>query len=218
MLPRQLSLPLGFVPSFAAADFIADASNAEARAWLGEPARWPNGRLALFGEAGRGKTHLLNVWAESATARVVEGAGLRRPVFAPGPLAVDDADLAEPEALLHTMNAAMEGGHRLLLAAREAPGRWRVALPDLQSRLRATTAAGLGEPSDAMRAVLLARLLAERQLALAEANRAWLLTHVPRSAGVLREVVARLDRISLAVGRAPTRGLLMEVVEGLEAD
>ena len=106
----------------------------------------------------------------------------------------------------------------LLLAARDAPGRWGARLPDLDSRLRARAAAGLGAPSDAMRAVLLARLLSERQLALPAGQQAWLLERLPRSAAVLREVAARLDRASLASGRAPTRALVAAVVEGLEED
>lgn len=217
-MARQLPLPLGLAPSYPAADFIADLSNAAARAWLADPARWPNARLALYGESGRGKTHLLHVWAESAGASVVEGAGLRRPVFPTGPVALDDADLAAPEPLLHTLNAAAEAAHPVLLASREPPGRWPVALADLRSRLRATAAAELGEPSDAMRAALLARLLADRQMTLAEVHQGWLLAHVARSAGTLREAVARLDRASLALGRPPTRALLAQVVAAMEAD
>ena len=218
MTPRQLPLPLGFAPGYAASDFIADSSNAAARLWLADPGRWPNGRLALHGEAGRGKTHLLHVWAAQAGARLVDGAGLRLPLLAGEIAAIDDADLAAPEALLHTLNASAEAGHRVLLAAREPPGRWPVALPDLRSRLRATLAAGLDVPSDAMRAALLVRLLADRQLSLAMPLQDWLLTRLPRSAATLREVVARLDRASLAHGRALSRPLLADVLAGLRND
>ena len=172
----------------------------------------------MYGEAGRGKTHLLHIWAEETGARVVDGAGLRLPLLAGGTLGVDDADLAGEEALLHTVNACAEAGHTVLLASREAPARWMVRLPDLQSRLRATTAVGLAEPSDAMRAVLLSRLLSERQLVVLAGHQAWMLEHLPRSAGVLREVAARLDRASLAMGRAVTRALLADVVERLDEE
>ena len=215
---RQLALPLGFAPGYAAADFIGDASNASAQAWLRDPGRWPNGRLALHGAAGRGKTHLLHAWAARTGAAVVEGAGLRQPLLAGSAVAVDDGDLAGELALLHTLNAAAEAGRPVLLAAREPPGRWAAALPDLRSRLRATVATGLDAPSDALLAGLLARLLSERQLALAPGHQDWLLARLPRSAAALREVVARLDRLSLAHGRAVTRPLLADALEGLEMD
>ncbi len=218
MMARQLPLPLGFAPGYAAADFINDESNAVARAWLADPARWPNWRLALHGDAGLGKTHLLHVWADQAGATLVDGPGLRKPLLAGGIAAIDDADLADPEALLHTLNASAEAGHCVLLAAREPPGRWPVALPDLRSRLRATLATELAMPTDALCAALLVRLLSERQLTLAAPLQDWLLARLPRSAGILREVVARLDRASLAYGRALTRPLLADVLAALDMD
>ena len=77
------------------------ASNAEARAWLAAqgPDKWPGGRLALWGEEGTGKTHLLHAWAYREGAAVLYGPELRhwhaeaRARVAPWALAVDDADL-----------------------------------------------------------------------------------------------------------------------------
>ena len=70
-------------------------------------------------------------------------------------------------ALLHLLNAAGEAGLPILLAAPAPPSRWPVRLPDLASRLRAITAVEIGPPEDALLRTLLARLLAERQLASA---------------------------------------------------
>ena len=38
---KQLPLPFAQFHSFAAADLVADASNAAALAWLAAPERWP---------------------------------------------------------------------------------------------------------------------------------------------------------------------------------
>ncbi len=56
---RQFILPLPLPVSADRADFIEDASNADALAWLDRPETWPGGRLAVFGPAGVGKSHLL---------------------------------------------------------------------------------------------------------------------------------------------------------------
>ncbi|MBY0336028.1 MAG: DNA replication protein, partial [Acetobacteraceae bacterium] len=74
---RQLPLPIEPAPSFAAADFIPDESNAEAREWLARPTDWPAGRLALVGPAGSGKTHLLRATAAARGWALLEGPGLR---------------------------------------------------------------------------------------------------------------------------------------------
>jgi chromosomal replication initiation ATPase DnaA len=196
----QLPLPIFPGPAYAAVDFCEAFSNAEACAWLRRTNDWPDRRLALWGEAGRGKTHLLHIWAARTGAARWSGAVPTRQ-FEPLPqagVALDDADrVADEIALLHFLNAAREAGVPVLLAARAAPSRWPVGLPDLISRLRAVVAVELGPPEDALLDALIARLFADRQLRNLEPVQEWLVRHLPRSAAVLREAVARLDAASL---------------------
>jgi chromosomal replication initiation ATPase DnaA len=208
---RQMALPFTHEPGYDPADFLADASNAEALAWLEAP--WPGGRLAVWGGAGCGKTHLLHVWAARTGAAVVPGPALASPVGGVG-LAIDDADAAEERALLHQLNAAAEAGCPVLLAARLAPSRWPTRLPDLASRLRATTAVEVAAPDEGMLATLFASLLAARQLAVPAALQQWLLLRLPREPAALREAAERLDRAAMAAGRRVTQGLAAEVLLG----
>jgi chromosomal replication initiation ATPase DnaA len=121
---------------------------------------------------------------------------------------LDDADcVADEEAFFHLINACAAAGLPLLLAGRAPPARWPVRLPDLASRLRATTAAGIGEPSEHLLASLLARHFSERQLLVPPGVQDWLLARLPREAAALVEAVERLDRAALAAGGAVTRGL-----------
>ncbi|MDA8249733.1 MAG: chromosomal replication initiator DnaA, partial [Rhodospirillales bacterium] len=162
---RQLALPFSHAPLYAV-DFLQMPSNAAALAWLARPADWPQRRLALWGEGGCGKTHLLHLWAGREAAALLAGPALPRREAAPAqPLAIDDADAAPERALLHLLNAAAESGLAVLLAGRTPPARWPVALPDLASRLRATAAVEIRPAEDELLRALLARLLAERQIA-----------------------------------------------------
>jgi len=217
---RQLPLPFRHRPGYAAADVFEGTSNAAALAWLHRTADWPQGRLALWGAEGSGKTHLLHVWAARAGATLLHGTVLRDAPLYPepppgGPLAVDEADLAAERPLLHLLNAAAEARQPVLLAGRAPPARWPVTLPDLASRLRALTAVEIGAADDAMLRALLARLLAERQLAVPEAVQDWLLQRLPRTPGAMREASARLDRAALAAGRPVTRALAAATLIGL---
>ena len=163
--PRQLPLPLPHTESHDPADLLEDASNREALAWLRRPEQWPNGRLALAGPPATGKTHMLRGLAAERGWPVLDGTGLRGLPEVPqeagaAGLALDDADCAPEEAaLLHLINICAERGQRLLLAGREPPARWPVALPDLRSRLRATAVAAVRPPEDALLAALLAQAL-----------------------------------------------------------
>ena len=182
---------------------MPDDSNKAALAFLANPGAWPAGRLALHGPAGVGKTHLAHVLAEARGWAWLTGAGLRGlpPAPASGSV-IDDADLVpDTAALFHAINAAREAGQPLLMLGRAPPARWHAAPPDLVSRLRATTTAAITEPSDALLAALLAKQLADRQLAVAPALQALLLLHVPRSAASVALAAARLDQLALASGR-----------------
>ena len=224
---RQLALPFAHRPRFVRADFIAAPSNAGALAWLDRDggAQWPDHRLALWGDAGCGKTHLLQVWARDHDALLLPGTALRgltalpeRRVGSGGGIAVDDADTATDEhALLHLLNMARERELPILMAGREAPSRWPVLLPDLASRLRATMAVALRRPEEALLRILLLRLLAERQLAVAQPVVEWLLLRLPRRADAMREAAQRLDQAALASGTAVTRALAASVLDELLA-
>jgi chromosomal replication initiation ATPase DnaA len=214
----QLLLPLPERHGFDPRDFVAAPSNQDALAWFDSD--WPERRLAIWGPAGCGKSHLLHIWAGRHGGAVLSGPALTESALTDpdklppgGFVALDDADLVKPdEVLFHLLNTARDRGLYLLLSGPTPPARWRVHLPDLSSRLRAITAVEIRPPDEALLSALLMRLLAERQLSVPAPVQAWLLARLPRSAAALRSAVARLDRESLITGRAITRPLAADVL------
>jgi chromosomal replication initiation ATPase DnaA len=213
---RQLALPFAEMQGFAVEDFCGAPSNALARDWLERPENWSNGRLVLWGEAGCGKTHLLHIWAAAHQATLLDGGTLHGLIRPTGPIAVDDADIVpDPRALLHLLNSAAEAHVPVLMTARTPPSRQSYKLADLGSRLRASEVVEIRAPEDELLALLLTRLTAERQLTLGIAVRNYLLTHLPRTAAVMREAVARLDRVAFDHGARLTRALAAELLADL---
>ena len=214
-MTRQLALPFAHEPAYVPDEFLRDASNEAAMAWL--EAAWPTLRLAIWGGPGCGKTHLLHVWAEGCGGTILPGAALTElPNLPDGDgIAVDDADAAPERALLHLLNSAAEDNCCVLLAARSAPARWMTRLPDLASRLRATPAVEISPPGDALLSELFGSLLAERQLFVPYAVQNWMLVRLPREPAVLREAAARLDDAAMAAGRRVTQALAADVVGAL---
>ena len=209
MSARQLALPFVHRSPFSVDGPIPSRSNETARALLAAgPTEWPSCRLCVWGPPGCGKTHLLHHWIGGRPGAVlVEAAAI--PLLAedgllPGAaLAIDDADqVAHETALLHVLNTAAERRVPLVLAARTSPARLRVTLPDLASRLRATLAAAIEPPEDDLLDALLARLLADRQLAVPPAVLRYMRQRLPREPEALREAAALLDHAALA-GRRP---------------
>ena len=96
-------------------------------------------------------------------------------------IAIDNGDRASERALLHLVNLCMETRRDILVAARHPPASWTVSLSDLDSRLRAVLAIGVGLPDDALLGAVLVKHFADRQLRVAPEVIAYLLTHMERS-------------------------------------
>ena len=213
----QLPLDLGFRPALGRADFLIAPCNAAAVAWIDRWPDWPAPALALWGPAGSGKTHLLEVWrarsqAAAIAPRALTSSALPQLLGASRAAAIDDAEGADEEALLHLYNMLAERQGHLLLAARLPPARWAIRLADLRSRLVAAPAVAVEAPDDALLGAVLVKLFADRQLRISEDLIAYLLPRIERSFAAAQAIVAALDEAALAGQRAVTVRLARDVI------
>jgi DnaA regulatory inactivator Hda len=212
-----LPLDLGFRPALGRADFLIAPCNAAAVAWIDRWPDWPAPALALWGPAGSGKTHLLEVWRARSNAvaiapQALASASLPQLIGSSRAAAIDDAQSADEEALLHLYNVLAERQGHLLLAAREPPARWAIRLADLRSRLVAAPAVCVQAPDDALLGAVLVKLFADRQLRISEDVIAYLLPRIERSFAAAQAIVAALDEAALADQRAITVRLARDLL------
>jgi chromosomal replication initiation ATPase DnaA len=223
---RQLPLDLGFASSYAAADYLVSASNADAFAWIERWPDWPGAGLALAGPTGCGKTHLAHLWRERSRATILDASALATadPSEILGPsracavdgIAAGALGAAAERTLLHLYNMANERRGHLLLCAELPPARWPVALPDLRSRLAALPCVAIAPPDDGLLEALLAKLFADRQLAVDRGTVMFIVARMERSFDAARRLVGSIDRAALASQRRPSLGLVREIMEELE--
>lgn len=211
-MTRQLPLALDHVASHAREDLVVGSANAEPLAWIDSWPRWAMPGLVLCGPQGSGKSHLASIWRRHAQAVPLE---LDRAidVVAPAPQraflleAVDEALASSPageRALLHAYNLIAQAGGTLLMTARDLPRAWSMGLPDLRSRILALPAAVLRAPDDAMIALVLGKLFADRQLAPDPDVLAFIVARTERSFARLAQLVEALDLAALAARRELT--------------
>ncbi len=225
-MTRQLPLDLAGPPSYGRADFLPAEANAAALAWIDRWPDWPGPASVLVGPAGSGKTHLLHLWAERAQALHLHGgeldhlqlASLLDVLGTARHVALDEADAVadRPNAeqqLFHLYNWLRERGGSLLLAARAAPARWPLRLPDLASRLRAAAVAEIGAPDDALLSAVLVKLFHDRQVTITEELVQYLVRRMERSLSAAVVMVDRIDRRTLADKRPVSIKLLREMTE-----
>ena len=217
----QLPLDLGHRTALDGLDFHVAASNREAVAWLDRWPDWPAAALAIHGPTGSGKTHLAHVWAGRSGAILLTAAALAgldaHRTAAAGPVAIDDLgetplDTAGERQLLHLYNGLVAAGHSLLLLGRRPPARWPLRLADLRSRLAAIPSVPVAMPDDELFAAGVAKLFADRQLAVGDDVLRYLGTRIERSFESARDIVTRLDRAALAAGRPVTLQLVRQIL------
>lgn len=218
---RQLSFDLPARAALGREDFFVAPANAMAVALIENWQNWPGRKLLLEGPKGAGKTHLVHVWAQAATARIVAAtslAGADIPDLASAPVAVEDVqeiagDLAAENALFHLHNLTFAEGHALLLTSDRPAARWGLQLPDLASRMQGTQATRLEAPDDRLLSAVLAKLFADRQLIPTPDTIPYLVARMDRAFDSAHLLVVQLDRAALSQGRAINRKLAAEVLE-----
>jgi chromosomal replication initiation ATPase DnaA len=217
-IPRQLALALDHAESFAREDFLSGPCNAAALALIDRWPDWAGQAVVLVGPEGAGKSHLAAIWAAAAGARFLAAralAGAALPAaLATGALVVEDlaAGQFDERALFHLLNLAREERAFVLLTARTPPAGWKLAIPDLASRLKALPVVALTAPDDVLLRGVLVKLFADRQLAVDESLVGFLVKRIERSIAAARAVVAELDREAMRQQRPLTRALAAEVL------
>lgn len=196
---RQIALPLGVEAGNGPSRIVVGSANAAVLDAFAKAADWPFRTAILSGPPRSGKSLLARWFAES-------GAGE----------AIDDADKADEHTLFHAWNRAQESGVPLLLATGE--GEWKVALPDLASRLGAALHLEIGAPDDAMIAELIDVHAGMRRLALDPSAAAYLVPRCQRSHMGVEQLVSAIDRLSLERKQPPTLAIWREALDEISGE
>ncbi|KAA8985272.1 MULTISPECIES: DnaA regulatory inactivator Hda [Gammaproteobacteria] len=227
--PSQFPLRIRLRDEAGFANFHAGSNGAVVERLQAWPVSADAGSLVLCGDAGAGKSHLLNavcLAAESAGLQPVSLSLREAAALAPealqgfegfDPVCLDDldglpADPAWQEALLHLFNRVQDAGGRLLIASRQPPAALDWALPDLASRLRALPVWQLALPDDDQRAAMLRARAENRGLAMPEEVTRYILRRAPRDPGQLLGLLDHLDEASLQQQRRLTVPFVRQVL------
>jgi hypothetical protein len=176
----QIALPLAAGSGAGPSRIVVGNANAGVIEALGSAESWPFRTAVLFGPPRSGKSLIGRWFAENGVGEVV-----------------DDAERIDETELFHRWNRAQESGRALLLICNGEEEGWRIALPDLKSRLGAALHLSIGAPDDAMLAELIALHAEHHRLILGEEAAAYLVPRAERSHLGVERLVGAIDRISL---------------------
>jgi hypothetical protein len=205
--PSQIALPLAAPEHAGVRRIVVGPANAAVIEALQAPERWPFSVAVLTGPPRSGKS-LLGHWAQG-----LHGADRLE--------VIDDAERADETALFHCWNAVQQGGTReggalLVIANVEgAEGGWRIALPDLASRIGGSLQLAVQPPDDAMAGELMLAHAEQRGLTLPEGAADYLVPRTIRSFAAIEALVAAIDRISLERQTPATMSVWRAALEAL---
>ena len=187
-------------------------------------------RVLLVGDAGSGKSHLLEAASEAASAGGTSVAFVPmrgwcsqhvdavRGLGRSGLMCIDDIDAVAgdrrwEEALLALLEAPASRQARVLLSAAASPSNIPFALADLQSRLSAATLYRLRDLDDKSRARALRRHAGERGIEIPDDVVGYVLARYRRDMPSLVALLDRLDYQSMAHQRRLTVPVVRAVIE-----
>ena len=191
----QIALPLSTGGGGPQRIVLGNANAAVAEALLA-PESWPYRTAVLTGPPRSGKSLLAGWFAANGRGE-----------------AVDDAQAMPEDALFHRWNRAQEDGTPLLIVGGEPP--WKIALPDLKSRLGGSLQLEIGQPDDEMAAELLLSMAQERGLPLHQDAADYLVPRASRSHAALENLVMTIDRLSLERKAPPSLGIWRAALEAV---
>lgn len=199
-----------------AEDFFVSDTNSNAYSMVQTPDAWPDRKLVLVGPHWAGKTHLARIFAAQTGGTIYTAVDLPELPDHGAFVVIEDmhqiAD-RDQEKMFHLHNHLRNTNGTLLMTSTMPPSRWRLSLPDLASRMQATTVTTIDEPDDALLQALIMKLFGDRQLNPAPHLITYLSTRIERSYDAAWQIVDRLDQLSLEEGRPITRTLVARLLD-----
>ena len=173
----QFALPLAWPVGPRDDAFLVTPSNARAAHLLEHWGAWPVMTALLVGPRRSGRTLLARIFAAKSGGTII-----------------DDAERVNEAELFHAWNRAQAERRPLVMVAEVPPPAWAIALPDLRSRLSASTLAEIGPPDDPLVRALFTAQFERRGLDIRPDLIDWLATRIERSHLVVMRAVDVLDQ------------------------
>jgi chromosomal replication initiation ATPase DnaA len=221
----QIPFDLGSRIAHGREDFLLGPSNAAAVKLIDRWPDWHTPLMIISGPAASGKSHLAAVWRERAGAENVRPETLltqtAEQIAGQGKHIVLDGldpwigDRNAETTLFHLYNMFFAEKRSMLVTMRMPPAQVAFTVPDLASRVRASTLASIQPPDDILLGSILIKLFQDRQINASADVIQYILPRMERSFSAARDIVETADSMALAAKKPVTVALMRQVLAQL---
>lgn len=212
--PHQMTLGVNLRDDATFANYLGEHNRSVAGRLRQAMAQPPLGLIYLCGDAGTGKSHLLQAacleqeqLGRASLCLSLEELVVHTPAALQG-LDIDALICLDgvehlrgrqtwQEAVFHLFNRIQDAGKQLFIGSRLPPAELALELADLQSRLASGLVLQLARPRDEDLLEILGARAARRGLSMPEEVAQYILRRAPRDTGALLTLLDRLDSLSL---------------------
>ena len=175
----QIALPLDWPAGDSEQDYLVSEANQPLIRHFEHWSLWPVMSTMLTGPRKSGRSLLGRIFAAKTGGELI-----------------DNAELADEEAIFHAWNRAQANHKPLILIVNAPPPTWVIRLPDLRSRLAATPVVRIEEPDDALVGQLIEKLCHTRGLAAPPELVRYLVPRIERSYFGVHRAIDALDELA----------------------
>jgi len=214
----QLILKFPSEKAFKKEDFYVSQSNQEAYDFINSWPRWIKRIVNIFGPAGSGKTHLVNILKNKTSCLQVNSSELNEKIFlkfkTKEALIIENLNERISEKLLFSIwNAALQDNKYILITSKKPISYYKFKLKDLVSRINSSLIIGIKLPSDDLISVIIAKNFSDKQIKVNKKQIDYIIKRIDRSYEKISQFILTLDKYSLKKGTPFSLKLIKEVLK-----
>lgn len=187
----QLFFNFSTDPYFSWDDFFINESNSEAAKHIKAWPAWLSRCSIIYGNSGSGKTYLANLWKKRNHATfITDKTFTELPYYRSDNwnFILDEWNSNTNEkSILHLYNLIHENKGYLLILSKKPPSLLEIKIPDLESRLKASTAIKLDNPDDKLLTIIAIKLFSDLQIQIKNEIINYLINYTERSPNILKK-------------------------------
>jgi len=220
---QQLPFDLGSNLAYERDDFWVSKANEAAVSWIDRWPDWSSSAIIIFGEPASGKTHLSQVWKGQSNAieikvKEIKNIQIEKFIKDSENIIIENigdiiGDLESEKIIFHIYNNIKERGGYLLLTSQQPIKNYNFKLADLESRFMSLPIAALTPPDEDLMAVILTKVFSDRQIFVSQKVVNFIVLRLDRSFLAIRDIVKKIDHLSLIEKRSITIPLVKKVID-----